>query len=222
MPLTTVIGDPHLDSKACLREAFLQTVRKVASFSDLILFNGDFIDTYGVRGKQAFDWFVDWSDDQGFKEQCVYISGGMGHEGNVLFDRPDVSVLPYALLETLEGRVVVFHGHNVPLIKRSGESWRQALVRLKRWLVREGSPFLPKIYPTDKIIVSHTHYPVYDMDNGVFATGPWKLRAGQTPAMVQAQDPRTRSLGVFIIIDDERREDPIHLYRWYDRLPYDQ
>lgn len=211
MGVTAIFGDPHLGAEGCLEEEFKEALESVAEEVDLILFNGDFIDSYDEKGKKALKDFLEWVDKKDWKEKIIFITGGMGHEGNILFDCPTIQILPWAILNTREGRIIVCHGHNIGLVKRADEIWAQAVCRLKKRLVRSGSNFLPKIMATDKIIISHTHTPVYDMDNGVFATGSWFLKKElrENEGFVQ------RNIGVFILLDDEDRNDPIKLKRFF-------
>ncbi|MHA1435865.1 MAG: hypothetical protein ACTSO7_18655 [Candidatus Heimdallarchaeota archaeon] len=102
------------------------------------------------------------------------------------------------------------HGHNIGLVKRKEETWREAAKRLKEKLVREGNKNLPKMERGDKIIISHTHTPFYDMENGVFATGTWKVKK----ELEENEEYIKRNVGVFIIIKDEDRNDPIKMKRW--------
>jgi len=205
-----IFSDQHLGAEGCLEEEFKEALERVADEADLILFNGDFIDTYDEKGKEALQRFLDWIDDKIWKEKIIFITGGMGHEGNILFDCPTIQVLPWATLNTKEGRIIVCHGHNIGLVKKPNETWGQAAFHLKQRLVKQGSEFLPKILPTDKIIISHTHVPFYDMDNGVFATGGWRIKKEWTEEYIK------RNVGVYIIIDDEERNDPIKMKRWFE------
>ncbi len=153
-----------------------------------------------------------WSAEKGIKEKIVFVTGGMGHEGNLLYDRPDIQIVPYIKLNTLEGRFIICHGHNIGLKKQVNETWNQALVNLKNHLITNDSNFLPKIRKTDKLIISHTHFPSYDMDNGIFATGGWKVKE----ELMENEDYIKRNIGVFIIIDDEDRADPVKLKRFFE------
>ncbi len=139
-----------------------------------------------------------------------FITGGMGHEGNLLFDKPNIQVLPYVKQKTSEGRIIICHGHNIGLVKRKEETWREAAGRLKEKLVREGNKNLPKIERGDKIIISHTHTPFFDMENGVFATGGWKVKK----ELEENEEYIKRNVGVFIIIKDADRNDPIKMKRY--------
>ncbi|MHA1309010.1 MAG: metallophosphoesterase, partial [Candidatus Heimdallarchaeota archaeon] len=190
MTRAVIFGDVHLDADCCLREAFFKALSSEAEIADIIIMNGDFLDNYDENGKKALDVFVKWSAKKGFKEKIVFVSGGMGHEGNVLFDRPDIRIVPYVKLNTLEGRFIICHGHNIGLKKRVNETWNQAASNLKKSLVANEIDFLPKINLSDKIIISHTHVPFYNMDAGVFATGGWKVRESWT------EDYIRRNVGV--------------------------
>lgn len=213
MPLTAIFADAHLDAENCLRKEFYEAVATISPKMDLVIFNGDFIDTYGTKGRKALEEFIEWGKEQGLKEKMVFITGGMGHEGNVLYDQPDIQVLPYAIIETKEGRIVIFHGHNVGLVKRQEEQWVSALKRLKRRLINEKHPFLPPITSVDKLVLAHCHVPCYDLDAGVFATGAWTI-----PKELQENDEwKKRMVGVFLVIDDEKREDPIQMIRWFKK-----
>lgn len=213
MPYTVIFGDVHLDSEQCLQTEFKEALSSLAQQVDLIIFNGDFLDSYGAKGKKALKEFLSWADKKGIKEKMIFITGGMGHEGNVLYDQPEIQILPYAILTTAEGRIIICHGHNIGLVKQINETWVQAARKVKKQLVEKGSNFLPKILQTDILILSHTHAPFYDMDYGVFATGSWKLKE-------ELQDKKEyiqRNIGVFIVIDDEDRDDPIKLQRWLEK-----
>ncbi|MHA1126565.1 MAG: metallophosphoesterase [Candidatus Heimdallarchaeota archaeon] len=210
MTNVVIMGDGHLGTEECLKGEFYKALESVAEEMDLIIFNGDFIDTYDEKGAKELEEFIQWMDKKGWKERMVFITGGMGHEGNILFDRPDIVVLPWAKIATEEGRIIVCHGHNIGLVKRKEETWREAAGRLKEKLVREGNKNLPKIERGDKIIISHTHAAFYDMENDVFATGGWKVRE----ELKDEKDYIERNVGVFIIIDDEDRNDPIKMKRW--------
>lgn len=212
MPKTVIIGDVHLGAEGCLEEEFKEALLSVAEEVDLILFNGDFIDNYDETGKIALEQFLEWIDNKSWKEKIIFITGGMGHEGNILFDCPTIQILPWAILNTKEGRIIVCHGHNIGLVKKSDETWVQAAYRLKERLVKNSSDFLPEILSTDKIIISHTHVPFYDMDNGVFATGSWIIKE----KLRENEDFIKRNIGVFIVIDDEDRDDPIKMKRFFE------
>lgn len=205
--MTGIFSDTHLGADGCLEEEFKEAIESVASKVDLIILNGDFIDAYDEKGKNALKRFLKWIDNKKWKEKIIFITGGMGHEGNILFDCPTIQVLPWAILNTKEGRIIVCHGHNIGLVKRADETWGQAANALKNRLVNKGSDFLPMILTTDKLIISHTHVPFYDMDNGVFATGGWRIKKEWTEEYIK------RNVGVFIIIDDEERNDPIKMKR---------
>ncbi len=176
MTLAVIFGDPHLGAVECLKEEFYKALESVGEEMDLIIFNGDFLDVYDEKGADALEEFLEWAEEKGWKEKMVFITGGMGHEGNLLFDRPDIQVQPYVKLKTSEGKIIICHGHNIGLVKRKEETWREAAGRLKEKLLREGNKNLPKITKGDKLIISHTHAPFYDMENGVFATGTWKVK----------------------------------------------
>ncbi len=210
MTKAAIFGDVHLDAEECLKKEFYKAVESIGENMDVIIFNGDFLDTYEERGAKELEEFLEWADSKGWKERMVFLTGGMGHEGNLLFDRPDIVVLPYAKLATKEGRIIVCHGHNIGLVKRKEETWREAARRLKEKLVREGNSNLPKITNGDKLIISHTHAPFYDMENGVFATGGWKVKE----ELKENEEYIKRNVGVFIITNDEERNDPIKIERW--------
>ncbi|MGC9778489.1 MAG: metallophosphoesterase [Candidatus Heimdallarchaeota archaeon] len=212
MPNTVIIGDVHLGADGYLEEEFKEALESVAEDVDLILFNGDFLDSYEEKGKKVFDNFIEWLETKGWKEKIVFITGGMGHEGNILFDYPSIQILPWAILNTKEGRIIVCHGHNIGLVKRSDETWVQAANNLKKRLVKNAIDFLPKILPTDKLIISHAHVPFYDMENGVFATGSWVLK----DELRENVDFIKRNIGVFILVDDEDRNDPIKMKRFFE------
>ncbi|MGC9778115.1 MAG: hypothetical protein HZR80_02615 [Candidatus Heimdallarchaeota archaeon] len=207
MTRAVVLGDAHLGAEGCLEDEFKEALESVSKIVDIIIINGDFLDNFDETGKDALDSFISWSVEKSFKEKLVFVTGGMGHEGNLLFDRPDIQVVPYVKLNTLEGRFIICHGHNIGLKKRVNETWNQAASNLKNHLVANSIDFLPKILQTDKLILSHTHAPFYDMDNGVFATGGWKIKEGWTEEYIR------RNVGVFILIDDEDRDDPVKLKR---------
>lgn len=211
MPTTAIFGDVHLGADGCLKEEFLEALESVAEEMCLILFNGDFIDSYDEKGRKALVDFVAWVETKEWKEKVIFITGGMGHEGNILFDYPTIQVLPWAILNTKEGRVIVCHGHNIGLTKKADMSWVQAVNNLKMRLIKNIHSFLPQILQTDKIIISHTHVPVYDMENGVFATGSWFLRE----ELRENEDFIKRNIGVFIVLDDEDRNDPIKMKRFF-------
>ncbi len=210
MTLAVILGDPHLGAEGCLEEEFKEALESVAEMVDIIILNGDFLDNFDEIGKEALDSFLQWSVEKDFKEKLVFVTGGMGHEGNLLFDRPDIEVVRYVKLNTIEGRFIICHGHNIGLKKRVNETWNQAATNLKKQLITNSIDFLPKILQTDKIIISHTHVPFYDMDNGVFATGGWKIKEDWS------EDYIKRNVGVFILIDDEDRADPIKLKRFFE------
>ncbi|MHA1555928.1 MAG: hypothetical protein ACTSPM_03240 [Candidatus Heimdallarchaeota archaeon] len=63
------------------------------------------------------------------------------------------------------------------------------------------------------MIISHTHAPFYDMENGVFATGTWKVKE----ELKEKKGYLRRNVGVFIIVNDEERNDPIKIVRWLER-----
>jgi len=211
MTQAAIFGDIHLGAKECLHEEFIKALTSVADILDIIIMNGDFLDSYDERGKEALDAFVTWSAREGFKEKLVFVTGGMGHEGNLLYDKPDIQVVPYVKLNTLVGRFIICHGHNIGLKKRVNETWNQAANNLKKQLVQKDIDFLPKILPSDKLILSHTHIPFYDMDNGVFATGSWVLKG----EFKENEDFIKRNIGVFILLDDEDRNDPIKIKRFF-------
>lgn len=210
MTLAAIFGDSHLGAEECLKEEFYKAVESIGEEMDLIIFNGDFLDTYDENGVRALEEFLEWVEEKGWKEKIVFITGGMGHEGNLLFDRPNIQVLPYVKQKTSEGRIIICHGHNIGLVKRKEETWREAAGRLKEKLVREGNKNLPKIDEGDKLIISHTHAPFYDMENGVFATGGWKVKE----EMKKNNEYIKRNVGVFIVTNDEERNDPIKMKRW--------
>ncbi|MCE7743627.1 MAG: hypothetical protein GPJ52_00680 [Candidatus Heimdallarchaeota archaeon] len=210
MTKAAIFGDVHLDAEECLKEEFYKAVESIGEDMDLTIFNGDFLDSYGEKGVRALEEFLVWVDDKGWKERMMFITGGMGHEGNLLFDRPDIEVLPYAKLVSKEGRIIICHGHNIGLMKRKEETWRVAARRLKEKLVRERNWNIPKIERADKLIISHTHAPFYDMENGVFATGGWKVKE----EMKKNNEYIKRNVGVFIVTNDEERNDPIKMKRW--------
>ncbi len=128
----------------------------------------------------------------------------------ILIRAPTFCFVPWAKIETEEGRIIVCHGHNIGLVKRKEETWREAAGRLKEKLVREGNKNLPKIERGDKIIISHTHTPFFDMENGVFATGGWKVKK----ELEENEEYIKRNVGVFIIIKDADRNDPIKMKRY--------
>ena len=68
----------------------------------------------------------------------------------------------------------------------------------------------PSCYEGDKLIISHTHAPFYDMENGVFATGGWKVKE----ELKDEKEYIKRNVGVFIETNDEERNDPIKMKRW--------
>lgn len=209
MPLTLVLGDLHLGAEGCLEGEIKEVLENFAEKMDLILFNGDTIDTHDEKGKKALEQFLEWIDNKDWKTKIIFITGGMGHEGNILFDYPTIQILPWAILNTKEGRIIICHGHNIGLVKKYDETWMQTATRLKEQLVHKGIDFLPEIFPTDKIIISHTHIPFFAMDDGVFATGGWKVKDNMLDEYIK------RNVGVFILIDDEDRNDPIKLKRFF-------
>ena len=162
--------------------------------------------------KTALEQFLEWIDNKSWKEKIIFITGGMGHEGNILFDCPTIQILSWAILNTKEGRIIVCYGYNIGLVKKSDETWAQTAYRLKERLVKNSSDFLPEILPTDKLIISYSHMPFYDMDNGVFATGSWILK----DELRENEGFIKRNIGVFILLDDEDRNDPIKMMRFFD------
>ncbi len=96
-------------------------------------------------------------------------------------------------------------------MKRKEETWREAARRLKEKLVRERNWNVPEIEKEDKLIISHTHAPFYDMENGVFATGGWKIKR----ELKEKKEYIRRNVGVFIVADGEERNDPIQMKKWF-------
>ncbi|MHA1186172.1 MAG: metallophosphoesterase [Candidatus Heimdallarchaeota archaeon] len=205
MTQAAIFGDVHLDAEGCLREQFFEALSSVIKNVDIIIMNGDFLDNFDENGKKALDAFISWCARKGCKEKIVFVTGGMGHEGNLLYDRPDIQVVPFVKLNTTEGRFIICHGHNIGLKKRVNETWKEAASNLKKQLIVKEIDFLPKLFTSDKLIISHTHVPFYDMDNGVFATGGWMVKEDWTDSYI------SRNVGIFIVIDDEDRDDPIKL-----------
>ncbi|MFW9921792.1 MAG: hypothetical protein ACFFDW_00690 [Candidatus Thorarchaeota archaeon] len=103
--------------------------------------------------------------------------------------------------------------NNIGLEKRIDETWKKAARRSKEKLVKEKNWYLPEICKTDKLIISHTHVPFYDMDNGIFATGAWTVK----DELKEDKEYLRWNIGVFILIDDEDRNDPIKLIRWFEK-----
>jgi len=211
MTRAVIFGDVHLDAKDCLQEAFFEALSREIGMVDIIIMNGDFLDNFNENGKKTLDAFVTWSYEKGCKEKIIFVTGGMGHEGNLLHDRPDIQVVPYVKLNTLEGRFIICHGHNIGLKKKINETWNQAACNLKKQIVAQDIDFLPKILSSDKLIISHTHIPFYNMDNGVFATGSWILKNDfrENRNFIQ------RNIGVYILLDDEDRNDPIKMMKFF-------
>ena len=207
MTRALIFGDVHLDAESCIREVFFEALSREIELSDIIVMNGDFLDNFDENGKKTLDAFISWCARKGCKEKIVFVTGGMGHEGNLLYDRPDIQVVPFVKLNTIEGRFIICHGHNIGLKKRVNETWKEAASNLKKQLVVKGIDFLPKLFTSDKLIISHTHVPFYDMDNGVFATGGWVVKEEWADSYI------SRNVGIFIIIDDEDRDDPIKLQK---------
>ncbi len=77
--------------------------------------------------------------------------------------------------------------------------------------MKNSSEFLPEILSTDKLIVSHTHVPFFDMDNGVFVTGSLLIKE----KLRENEYFIKRNIGVFLVIDDEDRHDPIKMKRFF-------
>jgi hypothetical protein len=51
------------------------------------------------------------------------------------------------------------------------------------------------------------------MENGVFATGTWKVKEERK----EEKEYIRRNVGVFIVTNDEERNDPIKMKRWMER-----
>ncbi|MFW9921791.1 MAG: hypothetical protein ACFFDW_00685 [Candidatus Thorarchaeota archaeon] len=110
MTLAAIFGDVHLGAKECLKEEFYKAIESVAESMDIIIFNGDFLESFDGEGAELFEEFLLWMNIKGWREKIVFLTGGMGHEGNLLFDRPDIVVLPFAKLTSREGRIIICHG----------------------------------------------------------------------------------------------------------------
>lgn len=193
-----IFGDVHFNHLKCFRKEFLEAIMLVAPFMDVIVLNGDFLDSASDDARKLFEDFLKIAKEQKFLTKLFFVRSSSIHDG-VIDEFWDLPMNDYAEFSTNIGKVICIHGNKVGL--HSIEEGKEALaaIKAKEGLIKHPHkrPWLPKITSEHHVIFSHLHRRFYDERYRVYGTGCW----------IPTKDKRSER--ITMIIDDEDKNDPI-------------
>lgn len=190
-----IFGDVHYDHPKCYREEFLKAIEKIAPEMDIIILNGDFMDSYTNKARKLFEEFIERATIGNFFEKLFFVRSSSLHDG-ILDWYCDLLMDDYAILSMIIGQVIIIHGNKVGLYGETGKEELMA-IRAKEQLINNPRNWLPIITQEHHVIFSHLHRRFYNERKRVYGTGCW----------IPTKDLRSEK--VVMIIDDQEENDPI-------------
>ncbi|MGC9777959.1 MAG: metallophosphoesterase [Candidatus Heimdallarchaeota archaeon] len=191
-----VLADVHFDHPNCYREEFLEAISLIAPKMDVIVLNGDFLDSTSNKTRKLFEEFLELAKKENFLTKLFFVRSSSHHDG-VLDEFWDLAMNDYAEFSTNIGKVICIHGNKVGLHLDEKGSEELAAIKAKEILIEKGRKWLPKITQEHHVIFSHLHRRFYNERKRVYGTGCW----------IPAKDRRSEK--VTMIIDDEDKNDTI-------------
>ncbi|MBK5114661.1 MAG: hypothetical protein JJE41_13645 [Candidatus Heimdallarchaeota archaeon] len=191
-----VFGDVHLDHPLCYRAEFIHTITSIAPNMDVIILNGDFLDSATNQAQQVLEEFVLQAENERFLTKLFFVRSSSIHDG-VLDDFWELPMNDYAELCTKIGKIICIHGNKVGLHAVIAGEEELAAIRAKEGLITKPRKWLPKVTPEHHVIFSHLHRRFYNERQRVYGTGCW----------IQTKDERNEK--IVLIIDDGDKNDPI-------------
>ncbi len=186
----------HYDYPNCYRSEFLQAITLVAPKMDVIILNGDFLDSTSDYARKLFQGFIEHAEKENFITKLFFVRSSSIHDG-VLDDFWGLPMNDYAELDTKIGRMICVHGNKVGLYAIKEGEEELAAIRAKEGLITKPRKWLPKITPEHHVIFSHLHRRFYNERQRVYGTGCW----------VPSNNHRNEK--IIMVIDDSDINDPI-------------
>ncbi|MGC9778211.1 MAG: metallophosphoesterase [Candidatus Heimdallarchaeota archaeon] len=191
-----VLADVHFDHPNCYREEFLEAITLIAPKNDVIVLNGDFLDSTSDNARKLFEELLELAKKENFLTKLFFVRSSLLHDG-VLDDFWDLLMNDYAEFSTNIGKIICIHGNKVGLHLEEEGNEELTAIKAKEGLIEKGRSWLPKITPEHHVIFSHLHRRFYNERERVYGTGCW----------IPTKDKRSEK--ITMIIDDEDKNDPI-------------
>jgi len=167
-------SDIHLTNKLCFEEEFFEALSNKSKQADIIIINGDLLDTISEAGYGAFNTLKLKALKEGFWSKMVFIRSSSIHDGNLeefsgFLHQDNVE------LEINSEHVLFVHGNKIglnPSIAKS-VSIEKAVIEAKRELVKKGRSWLPDVFAETHFVVGHLHNRFYHERFRVYGLGHW-------------------------------------------------
>lgn len=192
----SVLADVHFDHPNCFRKEFLEAIALISPKMDIIVLNGDLMDSTSEKARKLFEEFLEHARKEKFLTKLFFVRSSSVHDG-VLDDFWDLAMNDYAEFSTNVGKVICIHGNKVGLHAIEKGNEELAAIKAKEGLIKKGRNWLPKITQEHHVIFSHLHRRFYNERKRVYGTGCW----------IPTKDKRNEK--ITMIIDDEDKKDPI-------------
>jgi len=167
-------SDIHLTNMLCYQEEFYEALKQQSKQADIIIINGDLLDTISEESYQAFNEFKKMAIKEGFWSKLVLIRSSSIHDGN-LEEFTGFLHQDYVEVEVGSEHVVFVHGNKVGLdasiIKDKGVE--SAALHAKQMLISDGRLWLPDIRSETHLVFGHLHTRFYNERYRVYGLGHW-------------------------------------------------
>ena len=167
-------SDIHLTNKLCFQEEFFEALKEQSKQADIIIINGDLLDTISEDSYQAFSEFKSMAIREGFWSKLVLIRSSSIHDGN-LEQFTGVLHQDYVEVEIGSEQVLFVHGNrigiNPSLVDKT--SIGKAVFEAKKALIKPGKIWLPDILPETHLVIGHVHLRFYNERFRVYGSGHW-------------------------------------------------
>jgi len=169
-----VFSDIHLTNEFCFQEEFFEALSKQSKQADVIVINGDLLDTISDESWLVFNELKAKAIKEGFWSKLVFIRSSSIHDGN-LEQFSGFLHQDYAQVEINSEQVLFVHGNKIGmdanLAKKIGVE--VAAIQAKKELIKSGRSWLPSITEEMHLIIGHLHQRFYNERFRVYGLGHW-------------------------------------------------
>ncbi len=151
-------SDIHLTNKLCYQEEFFEVIKQQSKQADIIIINGDLLDTISEESHLVFAEFKALALKEGFWSKLVLIRSSSIHDGN-LEQFTGFLHQDYVEVEIGSEQVLFVHGNrigiNPALVNKTNIG--KAVFEAKKNLIKFDKIWLPAITEETHLVVGHVH-----------------------------------------------------------------
>ena len=167
-------SDIHLTNEFCFQEEFFAAISKLSKQADVLIINGDLLDTISEESWFVFNELKIKAIKEGFWSKLVFIRSSSIHDGNL----EQFSGFPhqdYVQVEINSDEVLFVHGNKVGIDPKAvnNDGAVKAAMDAKKELIRKGRSWLPDISAETHLVFGHLHSRFYDERFKVYGLGHW-------------------------------------------------